>query len=80
MKLSRAILRSAYRRDPRIVAQNSSIRVYNPRIVPRNEDNYVDSRTHQYACMLHDYDYSTTAGWVEELEIEEVGRRIFERQ
>lgn len=34
---------------------------------------------HQYACMPHDYDYSTT-GWVEELEIEEVGRRIFERQ
>lgn len=37
-------------------------------------------RMHQYAYMLLDYDYSTTMGWVEELEIEEVGRRIFERQ
>jgi len=33
---------------------------------------------HQYACMLHDYDYgTTTTGWVEELEIEEVGRREY---
>lgn len=82
MKLCWAKLRSAYRRDP-IVAQDSSVsRIHNVRIVRRNADNYTPTRgVHQYACMLHDYDYSTTTGdGVEELKIEEVGWRIFERQ
>lgn len=46
-------LRSVHRRNTIVSRKTSQFRVDNPRIAPRNGDNYVDPcvSVHQYACM-----------------------------